>query len=508
VDVLRWPLFGAFLRWRHARRTFQLLLLLAAAVVVLHGLFGPQTPTGNLAPVLTWVHYRGLLIVALLAAGNLFCAGCPFVLVRDAGRRFLPPSLRWPRRLRTKWIALSLFVAVLFAYELFDLWALPRATAYLVIAYFVAALLVDLLFSGATFCKYLCPVGQFNFVASTMSPLELRIREEATCRSCRTADCIKGRWESSSSPAAIPVAQDLSPALRTGPALRTSPALPISPVVKRFRVIQRGCELNLFLPLKVGNMDCTFCLDCVHACPHDNIALAARLPGVELADPRRRSGIGWLARRWDIAVLAVLFAFGALLNAFAMVAPVYRLESWLARLLGVPSEAPVLAILFVLSLGVAPLVLVGGAAVLTRTIAGGASGSVGRIAVNYAYALVPFGFGMWLAHYGFHLLTGLFTVIPIAQNVVVDLLGRPVLGEPLWRLTGMRPGAVYPMQVGFILLGAMGSLALAYRISERDYPDHPALPTAPWAMVTMTLTTAALWILSQPMEMRGAGFLG
>jgi len=252
-------------------------------------------------------------------------------------------------------------------------------------------------------------------------------------------------------------------------------------------------------------MDCTFCLDCVHACPHDNIALAARVPGLELADPRRRSGIGWLARRRDIAVLAVLFAFGALLNAFAMVAPVYRLEAWLARLLGVTSEVPVLAILFALSLGVAPLILVAGAAVVTRTIAGGA---VGRIAMNYAYVFVPFGFGMWIAHYVFHLLTGLFTVIPIAQNVVVELVGGPALGEPLWRLTGMRPGAVYPIQLGFILLGALGSIALAYRISERDYPDRPVLPTAPWAVLTMTLTTAAIWILSQPMEMRGAGFLG
>ena len=172
-------------------------------------------------------------------------------------------------------------------------------------------------------------------------------------------------------------------------------------------------------------------------------------------------------------MLAVLFAFGALLNAFAMVAPVYRLEAWLARLLGVASEAPVLAILFV-------AVARRRAADSRRRCRGAdphdrrwTGGSVGRIAVSYAYALVPFGFGMWLAHYGFHLLTGLFTVIPIAQNVVVDLLGRPALGEPLWRLTGMRPGSVYPIQVGFILLGAMGSLALAYRISERDYPDRP-----------------------------------
>jgi polyferredoxin len=512
VDVLRWPLIGGFLHWRHARRTVQLGLLLAAAVVILHGLFGPQTPTGNLAPVLTWVHYRGLLVVALLAAANLFCAGCPFVLVRDAGRRFLPPAFRWPRRLRTKWIGIALLVAVLFVYELFDLWALPRATAYLVIAYFAAALLVDLVFSGASFCKYLCPIGQFNFVASTLSPLELRIRDESTCRSCRTADCIKGRWEaivpdearmSGASDEITLTAETAETAEKRFRAVRRPG--PFGPGGGGRRLVQRGCELNLFLPLKVGNLDCTFCLDCVHACPYDNIALASRLPGMELADPRRRSGVGWLARRPDIAALAVVFAFGALLNAFAMVAPIYRLEAWLARLLGAASEVPVLAVVFVVSLGVAPLILVGGAAALTRLIAGG---SVGRIAVNYACALVPFGFGVWLAHYGFHLLTGLFTVIPIAQNVAVDLLGRPVLGEPMWRLTGMRPGAVYPIQLGCIVLGAMGSLAVAYRISARDYPDRPALPTAPWAMVTMTLTAVAIWILSQPMEMRGTGFLG
>ena len=44
---------------------------------------------------------RPLLVVALLAAGNLFCTGCPFVLARDAGRRFLPPRLTLPRWLRT-----------------------------------------------------------------------------------------------------------------------------------------------------------------------------------------------------------------------------------------------------------------------------------------------------------------------------------------------------------------------------------------------------------------------
>jgi hypothetical protein len=468
IDVLRWPVIGTFLRWRHARTSLQLVALLIAAILVAHGLFGPQIGSNNLATVVTWVHYRGLLVVALLAAGNLFCTGCPFVLVRDVGRRFRPPSMRWPGRLRTKWIGILLFVAVLFSYELFDLWALPRSTAVLVLAYFAAAVLVDLVFAGATFCKYLCPIGQFNFVASTVSPLELTVRQPETCRTCRTYDCIKGR----------PATQ------------------------------QRGCELNLFLPLKVGNLDCTFCLDCVQACPHENIALAVGVPGAELLAVRRRSGIGRLTERPDIAALAILFAFGALLNAFGMTAPVFALEQWLARVIGATSEGPVLAMLYVIALGVLPLVLVGGAAWVTRYSTRQPTYSVGQIAVRYACVLIPFGFGVWLAHYGFHLLTGGLTIVPVAQGAVIDMVGWAALGDPRWQWTGMQPGSVFAIQIGFILLGTMGSLALAYLVSERDYPQRTVLAAVPWAGIVLVLAAAALWILSQPMEMRGMGLSG
>jgi ferredoxin len=472
-DVLTWPGVGRFLRWRHARLTLQLLLLSLAVAVVLDGLFSQRIDPTSLATVLTWVHYRGLLVLALLAAGNLFCTGCPFVLVRDAGRRLKPPSLSVPRWLRTKWIGIVLFVAVLFAYELFDLWSLPRATAWLVVAYFVSALIVDLTFTGATFCKYLCPIGQFNFVASSMSPLELRVKDADTCHGCRTVDCIKGRRA------------------------HESPRV----------VLQRGCELRLFLPSKVGNMDCTLCMDCVHACPHDNIALAARVPGAELADGRRRSGIGRFSRRWDIAGLAVVFTFGSLLNAFGMVAPIHAVEAWMAGVMGAASEAPVLAVLFVVALGVLPLFLLGAAATATRHLTGDER-SVAQIAVNFAYALVPFGFGMWLAHYGFHLLTGAFAVVPVAQRAAADAFGWAVLGQPLWRLSGMRPGAVLPIQIGFIVLGTMGSFAASFQVADRDYPRRVVRSFAPWAILVAVLMVGALWLVSQPMEMRGLGFAG
>ena len=128
--------------------------------------------------------------------------------------------------------------------------------------------------------------------------------------------------------------------------------------------------------------------------------------------------------------------------------------------------------------------------------------------MRYVFGLVPFGVGMWTAHYGFHLLTGALVVVPVTQSAAVDLMGWPVLGEPLWRWAGMRPGSVLPIELGIILLGALGSLVVMLLISQRDHPNHAIRATVPWAVATGVLTTAAIWILFQPMDMRGLGFGG
>ena len=471
MNILRLPLVGSFLRWRYARPALQLLLLLISVAVVLHGLFGPQLAPRNLATVLTSIHWRGFLIVAIVAVGNLFCTGCPMVLARDLSRRFFHPALRWPRRLRGKWLGVALLVLVLFSYELFDLWSQPRATAWLVLGYFGLAIVIDTVFKGASFCKHLCPIGQFNFVASTMSPTELRIVERETCRTCRTSDCIKG-----------------------------SPA-------QAGHYVQRGCELGLFLPMKVGNLDCTMCLDCVHACPHDNIALVTRTPGAELLERGRRSGIGRLAQRADLAALAVVFTFAALVSAFAMTGPAYAVEQRLAATIGTRAEWPVLAIIFLVGLLLAPALLLWGAGTITLLFADH-RGTLRATMSAYAYALIPIGLGIWVAHYGFHLLTGLLTIVPVLQSAVIDAFGHALLGGPFWGWVGLQPGAVFPIQLGCVVLGAAGSLAMVQAISQRDQPSRPVLASAPWLAVVLLIMTTALWILSQPMEMRAVSFLG
>ena len=472
MDLLRQPVLGAVLRWPRLRLTLQLALLGLAAVIVAHGLLGPQIAPRNLATVLTSIHWRGLLVVALLAVGNLFCTACPMMLVRDAGRRVMTPRVRWPAWLRRKWLAIVLLVAVLFVYELFDLWEFPLATAWVVLGYFALALVVDLTFTGASFCKHVCPIGQFNFVASTMSPAQLQVRELSVCGGCRTSDCIKGR--------------------------RTE---------EPPRIVRRGCELGLFLPTKVGNLDCTLCLDCVRACPHDNIALATRIPGVEWLSARRRSGLGRLVHRSDIAVLAAVFTFAALLNAFVMTAPARALELWMLDTWTLRREAPALAMLFLLGLAVLPAVLVIGTAFLARRT-NGLRSPFRQSLVPYVHALVPLGFGVWLAHYGFHFFTGVLTVVPVAQSAAIDLFGWPIAGEPAWTWMGMRSGAVFPIQLGFVLLGAAGSIGLVRAISTNEQPARPAGALIPWTLLVLGLAATAIWIFVQPMDMRGVTALG
>lgn len=471
LDLLRLPLLGNFLKQRHARTLLQIPLFVISVAMILHGLFGPQLAPRNLATTLTWVHFRGALILVLLLAGNFFCLACPFMLVRNFARKFFRPTRNWPRYLRNKWLSIGLFVGMLFVYEWLDLWASPWLTAWLIVAYFAGALVIDSVFKHATFCKFVCPIGQFNFAASTVSPLEVAVRDQDVCTGCTTKDCIRGVRE------------------------------PAAPLV----VIQRGCELALFQPRKVGNIDCTFCLDCVQACPHDNVGILSRVPATELANDTMRSGLGFLSRRKDLAALTIVFAFGALLNAFAMVSPVYALEQWLARRLGVTTEAPVLAIVFGLFLVVEPLVLIGIATWVTRVL-GRSKSSLAVIAVRYSYSLVPIGFGIWLAHYSFHFLTGLFTFIPVTQAAVAEL-GAAILGQPQWTLVGLPTNLVQVFEVGFILLGLFGSLLVSYLLAATDQLAQPARAPlwsfAPWAALALLIAGAALWVMSQPMEMRG-----
>ncbi len=452
-DTMRLPMLGRFLRWRHARIALQLPLLALAGVLIWDGLRGPQVGSMNLAGVLPWIHWRGVLILSLLAMGNVFCMACPFTLPRTLARRWLPAGRIWPRRLRSKWPAVLFLVLFLWAYEAFALWDSPWWTAWIALGYFIAAFVIDGLFRGAAFCKYLCPIGQFNFVQSLMSPWEVKVRDPQVCATCRSKDCLRGRDGI------------------------------------------HGCELHLFPPRKTGNLDCTFCLDCIHACPHENIGITARLPASELWSDAFRSGIGRLSRRPDLAVLVLVLVFGAFANAAGMVGPIVQWRE---------EHSPFLtnAIFYFFSLLVLPLLTVGVAAAVNHR----RDASWRETASRYSFSLVPLGFAMWLAHYSFHLLTSYDTVIPVTQRFVADL-GWARLAEPSWVACCCRAvGSWLPrLEIIFLDMGLLLSLYTGYRIalSETSRFGQAIKILLPWALLMVVLFLVGVWIVLQPMQMRG-----
>jgi cytochrome c oxidase assembly factor CtaG/ferredoxin len=464
LDLLSLPFIGRLLGWPQFRRAAQLVMLLLAVLVVLDGLFGHQMAAMNLAGVLPWTHWRGLTVLSLLIAGNMFCFACPFNFARELGRRILPARWSWPRRFRSKWIAISLLLLFFWAYEAFSLWDSPRATAMLVIGYFAAAIVVDGLFTGASFCKYVCPIGQYQFIQSLVSPIEVGVRNPAVCATCRTHDCIRGNEE------------------------------------------QRGCELKLFQPSKTSNMDCTLCLDCVHACPHENVSLLASLPGSQLVRiERSKKRRNKFFRRFDVAALIFLLVFAAFSNAGGMVLPVLAWERSLQTSFRIGSLQPILGVLYLVSMVVVPALLVASCVWLSKVL-GPARLAWKEIVSTYAPAFVPLGFSMWLIHFSYHLLTAGQTALPVIQRAAMDV-GITLLGAPDWSLSSTMLSLDWLPALELLLLdlGLLLTLYIGWRTASRFglTLSRRLRLNAPWAALAFLLYSIGMWIIFQPMQMRG-----
>jgi len=456
LDLLRVPILGPMIRSRYFRPALQIASLLLAAIIILDGLLGPEISPMNLAGVLPWTHWRALTVVGLLAVGNLFCMACPFTFVRDLGRRILPARGRWPRGLSSKWLAVGLVVVYLWAYEAFDLWDKPAITALIIFGYFLAALLIDGVFRGASFCKFVCPIGQFHFVQSLASPFEVKVRQPDVCASCRTFDCIKGN------------------------------------------ATQRGCELQLFQPRKSGNMDCTFCLDCIKACPHENVGIIAVRPGHDLVEDRPRSSVGRYSTRLDLAALVLVLTFGAFANAAGMVAPVLAAISKAASALNFSSDLGVVTLLSVLVLMIIPAAMAMAAAGWSSAVAGNV---LKENLCRFSLSLVPIGFAMWLAHFTFHFFTAALTPIPVLHRIAHEL--GVTRAEPVWSVNSLAFYNLPGFELFLLDLGLLLSLYVTWRIAGQMSSARRFSTFLPWGLLEVSLYAAGVWIIFQPMEMRG-----
>jgi len=344
MDILKLPLVGRLLRHRYGRVALQSLLTVIAVALMIDGFVGPQSAARNLATVTPWVHYRGIVVIALLLAGNLFCMGCPFTLPRSLAKRLSLHGRRFPRPLRSKWLAIFSLFVLFFLYEFLDLWASPWLTAWVILFYFAASFVLEAVFTESAFCKYVCPLGSFNFVYSTLSPSQIEVKSTDICASCVGKECVNGSYAGQ-------------------PMIRVD-------------------------DIPVANA-------------------SGRLTGMHKRDSIR--------------------------DTLAAFAP----------------------------------------------------------------AFVPIGFGIWFAHYSFHLLVAPGLIVPVIQ----EFLGA--VGDwQAWSLS-LDENIIGSIQLVALVGGFLGSMRLAQKAALRLYRRRGLLGMLPWALVFLVMMLSAWQIFTMPMEMRG-----
>lgn len=449
INMLNLPL-GAFLKWRFSRFVLQLPLLAVTLLAVYDGLTGSQIAPKNLATTSVWLHYRGLVALSLVVLGNLFCAACPLMLTRGPSKflkRYVP-QFRWPRRLKNKWLVVFLTCIYLFCYEYFGLWSSPWLTAWLILGYFAASLTVDTVFPAGTFCKYVCPLGNFNFALSQVSPTQIQAVDPNVCLSCTGKYCLNGRQEKIHFP---------------------------------------GCETQLFVPSLQSNTDCTLCMNCLRACPHNNVAWTLNLNAFHPPKPKP-----------DWAWMGLLLLFGGMINAFAMTTPYTQWVEMLSQSTGIRHSeiwlGVTLSALFVLGWISTRQVVFWSQRLL------GQRGSFNHGLRQFGSVFFPLSAGIWCGHSLYHLLTGFWSFIPIFQSLVSKTGWISV--TPQWEWAGIVPeNGLFPLQVAVLYIGYGISLYITFGIARQNNRLTAGLPLALLLTVCAILT---LMVFAQPMQMRGS----
>ncbi len=502
LDVLRAPLLGAFLRWRYARFALQVPLLLIAMLAVYDGMTGRQVAPVNVATVSVWVHYRGLVGIAIAVFGNLFCAACPLMLTRGPSKlikgaleklNFKP---EWPKVLRNKYLVLGLTLVFLFSYEHFSLWASPWLTAWLIIGYFTVALLTDAIFPVGTFCKYVCPLGNFNFALSGASPTQITAVDQNVCNSCEGKYCLNGRVETPTSRAPLfghradhvmlelPMVSAGASSLQAPSAVSTIDSS-LESIKSRSYGTFPGCETDLFVPAIQSNTDCTLCLNCVRACPYDNVALEFRIPTREAEALRPKS---------DWSLFVTVLAWAGLVNAFAMIPAFFNLAEWLSRLLGTRDQTILLLIIQTVGIGGGV-----GLSLLAARLSGSLGGQGFSRLRDWAAVMLPLALAAWAGHYLYHFLTGYATLWPNAVNALFRLgINLPQPPPP----TVSRVDQAFIYQVALSYLGLAAGVWAAYRRTVRLKVNVVAI--APQLILIVVFVALTLLIFSQPMQARGS----
>jgi polyferredoxin len=213
----------------------------AFAFLLWQGWMGARAPHGRAALALTWVFWEPVIIFGSFFAARVWCSVCPIgaisgLISRVGLRRRVPLWLRD----QGAWIPAAGVGAILWAQAAWDMNNSIRATAVLIWAILVPAVLMSVFYKRRAFCRYICPLGQMIGALSTCSTTELRGNAGICGTDCQDHRCYVG----------------------TGG--------------------KEGCPVFEGPFTLRSNTQCVVCFACVRTCTNASPAWNLRLPGAEL----------------------------------------------------------------------------------------------------------------------------------------------------------------------------------------------------------------------------------
>ena len=469
-ELTRSRVFKNLVKWRGFQPLVQLPVVLLFILVIVAGFIGSQDPSRNIAPVLTWnIWWMGLIFFAFFA-GEVWCTVCPWMALPDwvkklsakiPGRdRPLGLEKKWPKILKTIYPAIFLFLVLTWLELAYEAPYRPALTSLMGLAMVVMAGATLFIYERKGFCRYVCPVGRVTGAYGTTGMLEIRRKETEICHDCKTKDCFHGNEN----------------------------GLP--------------CPTFEFMGAMNENSYCTMCTECLKTCPHDNIAINVRAPIADLMGPHRR--------RMDEAWLLLSIFLITVFHGLAMI-PLWTRDIIPPARDGIESligADPGYLLTFTLGmfafLGLSLLIYLG-ACWVAKVASGNQLYRLKDYFIAFTYPLLPVALAYHLAHNALHFFyegSKLVRLISDPFGWGWDLFGTS--RSPLTMLVPIE--SLWIAQVIMVVLGNFAAIWLVNRCGYRMFGNRrqAARAVIPMVIFTALLSIAAMWLLSQPMEMRTA----
>lgn len=256
-----------------------------------------------------------------------------------------------------------------------------------------------------------------------------------------------------------------------------------------------ACEMGCYPYLMDSNADCTLCMRCVQACPHNNIKVQFRPPGKPIWDSFRK--------RVDESSKAVILFGVVLIATLGMTIPWTNFVDSASASLSLNPLATY-TLLYLLISVITPLALFVGTTKVSKSLSG--LGSVKSLYAIYGYSIIPLGLSLHLAHNLEHLFSESPALIPGLQRFTLKFLGID-LGTPNWeiqRIVDMQ--TTFGLQTLTIFAGFMLALYAAYRTSRKFHSNKKLAfrVVAPIIILVTILMVLNIWVLGLPMPPRHA----